>query len=344
MSNEEVVYNSVVETASSDLSQNDKIDFQHFKIAANTFIKKVQDMFNKTKHAHLIIQKSTIRNGLKQFYQLMRESTNFTQQALQLQHNFEIELNKFLNRVIYLTWISQDGHLIYLDDAHVGELYSKATANRGRGNISASKMKDLIDVNDLTSQLQKKLKDSQNLRIHVYQTAVARWSGESNEENKNYDPSKNTFYWRLWDNHHISGWTAPIATRGVIAEGYAGAVINEDPSVVSSNLQFSLKNLYENHIQKDSIGGAIKGDIIWDQNGNIQFAVKEGSFSTARFGQYLNLAYNTIQIETITPQEYQNYLPKLIKVDKAASKILEEINKGSKEQLDDEIRKVAPLT
>ena len=81
MSNEEVVYNSVVETASSDLSQNDKIDFQHFKIAANTFIKKVQDMFNKTKHAHLIIQKSTIRNGLKQFYQLMRESTNFTQQA-----------------------------------------------------------------------------------------------------------------------------------------------------------------------------------------------------------------------------------------------------------------------
>ena len=41
-----------------------------------------------------------------------------------------------------------------------------------------------IDVNDLTSQLQKKLKDSQNLRIHVYQTAVARWSGESNEENK----------------------------------------------------------------------------------------------------------------------------------------------------------------
>ena len=306
MSNEEVVYNSVVETASSDLSQNDKIDFQHFKIAANTFIKKVQDMFNKTKHAHLIIQKSTIRNGLKQFYQLMRESTNFTQQALQLQHNFEIELNKFLNRVIYLTWISQDGHLIYLDDAHVGELYSKATANRGRGNISASKMKDLIDVNDLTSQLQKKLKDSQNLRIHVYQTAVARWSGESNEENKNYDPSKNTFYWRLWDNHHISGWTAPIATRGVIAEGYAGAVINQDPEVKNTKIEHSLEVLWYNHIQKDSIGAAIKGDIVLKSDGNIQFAVKSGSFSTAKIRQYILLAYNVLKLKNLTVQDLSN--------------------------------------
>ena len=187
-----------------------------------------------------------------------------------------------------------------------------------------------MDVNDLTDDLQKKIEESEKLRAHVYNVAIARWSGnENNEIIKNYDPSKKTFYWKLFDNHHISGWTKPIQTKGIIAEGYAGAVINEDPKVVSSDLEYSLKILYENHIQKDSIGAAIKGDVVWNENGNIQFAIKSGSFSTARFGQYLNLAYNTIQINMISASEYEKYLPKLVRISKAADAILLDINQKS---------------
>jgi len=247
-----------------------------------------------------------------------------------LQHSFENQLNNFLGRKIYLSWVNDEGHILYFDEANIGRLYASATANRGRGNISASKVENLMDVNDLTNDLQKKLEDSERMRAHVYNIAIARWSGnEANETVKNYNPSKKTFYWKLIDNRHISGWTKPISTKGVIAEGYAGAVINEDPDVVSSNLEYSLKNLYENHIQKDSLGAAIKGDIIWNENGNIQFAIKEGSFSTARFGQYLNLAYNTIQIKTISASEYKKYLPKLVRVSNAANKILLDINQKS---------------
>lgn len=342
-SNEEVIFNSITDATVKDLVEIDRIDFEQLKIASNTFIRKVEDIFNRVNHTHMIIKGNTIKKGLRQFYQLMRDSTTFTQEALQLQHEFESELNKFLGRIIYLTWVDESGHMLYFDDANIGKIYANATANRGRGNISATKMKEVADINDLTGDLRKRLEESQRLRIHVYQIAVARWAGNQGEEIKDYDPSKKTFYWRLYDNHHISGWTDPIATKGVIAEGYAGAVINQDPQVISSNLEFSLKNLYENHIQKDSVGAAIKGDVVWDQNGNVQFAIKEGSFSTARFGQYLNLAYNTIQIKTMTAQQYEKILPRLVRIGKATNKILEEINKNAEERANEEVRKVAPL-
>lgn len=344
-SNENIVANSIIEAASTDLVEVDYNDFKQLKFVANQFIIKVESMINKVYHTHQLIQsKNSVKNSLTIFYQLMRQSTQFTQQALKLQHDFEVQLNNFLGRQIFLGWVNDQGHILYFDDANIGKLYTSATANWGRGNISASSVKNMMDVNDLTNDLQKKLEQSEKLRSHVYNVAIARWSdNEDNELIKNYNPSRKTFYWRLVDNHHISGWTQPITTKGDIAEGYAGAVINEDPNVVSSNLEYSLKFLYENHIRKDSVGGAIKGDIIWNENGNIQFAIKEGSFSTARFGQYLNLAYNTIQIDMISADEYKKHLPKLVRISKAVDNILSDINQKSQQILNNNIKEIAPL-
>lgn len=344
-SNENIITNSITQAAASDLVQVDYNDFLQLKAAANQFIIKVENMINRVRHTHQLIQsKSSIKNSLTIFYQLMRDSTQFTQEALVLQHLFETQLNNFLGRQIFLGWVNDEGHILFFGDAHIGQLYANATVNRGRGNISASKVENMMDVNDLTNDLQKKIAESEKLRSHVYNVAIARWSNNDNEIIKNYDPSKKTFYWRLTDNHHISGYTKPIYTKGIIAEGYAGAVINEDPNVVSSNLEYSLKALYENHIQKDSVGAAIKGDIVYKDDGNIQFAIKEGSFSTARFGQYLNLAYNTIQIKMITANEYEKYLPKLIRISKVTDQILSDINQKSTEVLNNTIKTVAPLT
>ena len=239
LSNENVVNNSIVEAAAPDLAEVDYNDFEQLKVAANQFITKVENMINRMRHTHQLIQsKTSIKNSLTIFYQLMRQSTQFTQEALVLQHAFETQLNNFLGRKIYLGWVNDEGHILYFDQANIGRLYANATANRGRGNISASKMKDMIDVNDLQDDLQKRLEESERLRAHVYNIAVARWSGNEEDETiKDYNPSKKTFYWKLIDNHHISGWTKPIATKGAIAEGYAGAVINEDP-----NIRFYIKD------------------------------------------------------------------------------------------------------
>ena len=343
-SNEQIVEQTVKQSLAQQFVKVDYGDYKALKILANQFINKIEFLTNKTQHIHLTLKNGgSIKNGIRQFYQFMRQSTDFTRQALQLQHGFEEQLNNFLGRTIYLTYVTEQGKLLYLDDANIGKLYESATKNVGRGNISASKVEAMLDVNDLAEQLRDRLKRSEQLRAHVYKTAVVRWASNNGEAIKIYDPSKNTFYWRLWDNHHITGWTKPIASKGIIAQGYAGAVINEDPQVLSSNLQFSLKALYENHIQQDSIGGAIKGDVVWNENGQVQFAIKEGSFSTARFGQYLILAYNIQQIQQISKENFEKYLPQLVKLNKLTNSIIQEINLSAIQNLNKEVKTVTTL-
>lgn len=325
---ERAIESLVKQNLAQDFVEVDEGDFQALKVASNTFINKVELIANQTYHIHMMLKNnSSLKSGIRQFYQFMRQSTNFTRQALQLQHIFEQQLNSFLGRTIYLTYVTDKGKLLYFDDANIGKLYQGATKNVGRGNISAAKVAALSDVNDLADQLRDRLKKSEQLRSHVYNVAIERWQSNVNDEDiKVYNPSKNTFYWRLWDNHHISGWTKPITSKGIIAQGYAGAVINEDPQIANSNLEFSLKALYQNHIQKDSIGAVIKGDVVWNENGQIQFAIKQGSFSTARFGQYLILAYNIQQIQQISKEEFQKFLPQLIKLNKITNSIIQDIN------------------
>jgi hypothetical protein len=41
-------------------------------------------------------------------------------------------------------------------------------------------------------------------------------------------------------------------------------------------------------------------------NGEIQFAVKSGSFSTASFGQYYRFAKNILELDFLTAEDLQN--------------------------------------
>ena len=85
-SNENVVSNSIIQAAAPDLVEVDYNDFEQLKIAANQFIAKVENMINQVRHTHQLIQsKTSIKNSLTVFYQLMRQSTQFTQEALILQ-------------------------------------------------------------------------------------------------------------------------------------------------------------------------------------------------------------------------------------------------------------------
>ena len=323
MSNESVVESTLKEVTADTIHKVEHGNYAQLRQAAQDFIDRVTDIALINQH---ILSQSGIKTMLTDIYSNMRNVEGYAAQALALQHAFEERLNQFMGRTIYLTYVNPDGTIYFYDDAHIGELYRQATTNRGRGNISASKM---FDAMDLEAALKTRMIASMNQRKEVYIEALRRWSSNAKEATKEYDPSAKTFYWRLNDSRHITGWTAPISNRGPIAEGYAGAVINEDGSVTNANLEWSLKALYENHIQKDSIGGAVKGDIVWDENGNIQFAVKSGSFSTARFGQYLRLAYNILQIHELTPAEFEEKLPKLVRFSKATTAIIEDAkNKG----------------
>lgn len=311
-------------------------NYEQLKYAAQIFLDRVRDIADLN---HQIVSQNSIKTQMSKIHEYMKKDVENTRQALQLQHIFETQLNDFMGRVIYLTYVDKEGNINFYDDANIGKLYSQATKeSKGRrGNISASKMFETID---LEQELREKMLISIAERKLVYQQAIRRWEKNKTQDyvdgiplsGKDYNPSKNTFYWRLND-YHITGWTDPISNRGWIAEGYAGAVINEDPQVKSKAIESSLKQLWEEHIQQDSIGGAIKGDIVLRDNGNIQFAVKSGSFSTARFGQYVRLAYNIQQIDILTPEQFEKVLPVLVNFRKATTEIIQAARKKGQQEI-----------
>lgn len=338
MSNESVVKETITQATSLELVNVTKGDFQSLKLAARLFI----DRINEISELGISISRITpLKEQLLAFYDMMRYSTQFTREALELQHAFETKLNDFLGRTITLTYVTKEGDLYFYNDAHIGELYAKATRNRGRGNIGRTKMFESYDIEE---QLRVKMLQSAAQRKGVYIEALQRWEHNKNEDTMNYDPSYHTFYWHLRSSRYISGWTDPIATRGIIAEGYADAVINEAEDVKTDSLEPSLEALWLNHIVPNSVAAAITGDVALQGDGNILFAVKSGSFSTAQFGQYVRLAYNILQINEMNVEDFKEALPQLIKVNDLTNQIITAANEKSKRDLANEVQSEVQLT
>lgn len=298
MGNEQIIESVIRETTAQAISDVDMESFLSLQNAAKVFLNDIE-MLSKTYES--LISKSSLKSKITALYKEMRASSAETQRIISAQHRFEEELNRFLNRTIYLTYVKDDGTLLFYGDANIGKLYSQATANRGRGNISASK---LFDANDLQESIKDDIEESMANKVAVYRTAIKRYKSNTDEAKMNYSPSAKTFYWYAVGTK--IGWTSPIVNEGPIAEGYADAVINQDSAISNSNIESSLQLLWEKYIGKDSVGAALKGDVVYHKDGRIQFAIKKGSFSTAMVRQYIVLAYNILQLKKLTAEQLAN--------------------------------------
>lgn len=312
------------------IDENTFNDFNQLKQAADKFLKDVQILSNQYQQG---LSRTSIKQKITDLYTGMRQDTKYSQEILSYQHEFETRLNEFIGRKIYLTYVTETGHINYYGEANVGKLYQEGTANRGRVNIGESK---IFDANDLTENLKMVVNRAEQQRIKVYQEAIRRYTKNDSETKMNYAPSEKTFYWwkkekeTIHEAKNLDGWTDKILNKGIIAEGYAGAVINEDTHVMNNKIELGLKTLWTDHIAKDSIGAAIKGDVVLTSNGHIQFAIKEGSFSTARVGQYVRLAYNILQLQFLDANILQR--PEVFKKMVGNSKNLDEFLNAVEEE------------
>ena len=100
---------------------------------------------------------------------------------------------------------------------------------------------------------------------------------------------------------------------------------------MNDKIELGLKTLWTEHILKDSVGAAIKGDVVLTRNGHIQFAVKEGSFSTAKIGQYVRLAYNILQLQFLDASVLQRpeVFQKMVGNSKNLDEFLDAVEKES---------------
>lgn len=329
--NKDIIEGTLKEAVAEEVVKGEKGNFLQLQNAAKHFLKEIEILNEKQRY---IISRSKLKTQIQELYKQTRENEVYLREVLSRMLTFEEALNDFLGRRIYLTYIYPEGNISFYGDESVRKIYESATPNWGRGNVSPGKM---FSTNDLEKEIQKRIQDSIKKRKDVYRVAIERYSEKNkNEEYFHYNPSKDTFYW--WAKYHVSlgGWTDPIKTRGEIAEGYADAVINEDSEIMSSKMESSLKNLWLNYIKgkKDSIAALIKGDVVYSKNGDIQFAVKSGQYSTAKIGQYVNFAYNVLQLKELTIEQLMTpgVMNKLIRSGNATEKILEALANNVEEE------------
>ena len=111
-SNEYIVQKEIIEKTASSIHQIEKGDFEALKQAAKVYLDQIgmlSDFYRTT------IMKKRIVEKIKDIYSNMRINEKYTQLMLQYQHEFEISLNSFLGRTIYLAYVN-NGTVLYRND------------------------------------------------------------------------------------------------------------------------------------------------------------------------------------------------------------------------------------
>ena len=334
--NRKVIKDIIEDKSAQEIANNTIEDFLKLKEAAKIFINDVQtisDMYKTVLEGSLTIKDEIIR-----FYKAMSEDNKKTRDTLIAMNKFEEALNAFLGRTIYLTYVTADGYLNYYNDAHIEDIYKtkayKSSGGRGVG------ITGLLDSNDLIGDIKQKLKDAEVGKRMVYMTAIERYKKNDVEEKMKYNPSKKTFYWYTNLKRHYLNHTDVISQIGDIAEGYADAVINKDRKVSDKNLESSLGILWYNHITRNTTSAIYEGDLIYNEDGNIQFAIKSGQFSTATVGQYYSFARNILNLKFLTKEDLLNdrqVFEKLVKANDVTDEIFNYLNEKARDQIADSL-------
>ena len=360
------IQESLVEASVTEITESQKADFSRLLKKADIFLKrydKVIEWYQKI-NDQFIDDSTTPAQKATVLYKSMKNDQILTQKLINLQFNLESALNKFLDRKIYLTWVTEDGDFLLKDEDTLLEssFVKKITSNEGRGNISKSTMEELMEnakktpIEGLSEDIQKQIKERQDKWRETYKTAVERFEEVTKvlkEGNKGVTSSH--FYYdenidKYNEQKNRSKKIAISGARGRMAEAYIQVLMapradDDDTNDKNKTLSDKLRSL-NYYIGKDNIPAIVKGDVILNNNSSIHFAVKEGSFSTARFGQYYRFAYNLSILKAkgnqyfLTKEELTSYLKPMATRQNAGEELVKAINKLGRDKMSEVLESI----
>lgn len=361
----------IITQVAEDLKDKEKITFQELQNVCDALIKGIKILQDTNKH--IISQITTkkdkpIARQIDILYQFMHMSEGNVREVLKLQHMFQAALDKFLDRTIYMIWVDEEGKTFLYDSEQIGRIYGLATKNVGRGNISQTSMKNFNNLpkqvtnteqvtdteqvtNTVIEQIRAQIEDAQGKRQNVYRLAIRRFDASTKLKSSKFH---NSVYWKTnpEDRYRylITGHKS-ARNKGDVAEGYVRGIINdtnpktEYPKTVAKEgkyypltVECAIQHLCT-YIEVNSIPAIEQGDVVRvtvdDNSGKIQFAVKQGSYSTAKFGQYLRAAYGILALKkALTAENLEKELKNLAKYEKVDAKTNEIANKQVKKVVD----------
>ena len=317
---------------------NEVLDIQGFDLQKKERNYSVIDQY--------IANLDTKKNNFMSLYQIMKQGTSpqyqqKLQETLTAQHTFEKYVDNFLNRKIYYTFIDENGQIFILDEVSTEILFNEGFgAGEGRGSVKTSVLNEILNNLSL-SNTEKNLADfinneSLNKR-EIYKEAIRRYEhtkahpgpNKNDSEAMKYkisrdkkvkqedgsytivhtDNNAGSFWWRTGKTsiHH----TGIIQNKGRIGEAYAEAIINRKMNATNNEIEKGLKEL-ASFIDQEHSAGIQRGDVKLSEDGRIQFAIKLGSFNTAKIGPTIYFALNILALgnRPFTPEQLEKLLEK----------------------------------
>lgn len=308
--NAQLIIQPALQNVTKDINEIVNKQFQ-LKQAAQNFldnVNKILKIYEETKEHDLKL----FRKGgmsLSDFYVKMNKTTRTLKRLVKQQYIFQKALNDFLDREIILLFVDDNGNFLYGDESLIYNYVSPEYKARGRGNISGSIKKQLMDFPlDIPKSFQNIYNNRLKTHKGIYDEAMRRLKtnrrGGESKKLHNYLKAHNllsTFWWERdlsaskLDERY--GWSR-TTSEGNLGEAYASLVWqNEHHKVFNQYNQFAIKEFYDYMVEHgiyDNVSGIVKGDVSFlaqdFSNVAIQFAVKSTNASTGRIGSYLFMA------------------------------------------------------
>lgn len=327
---------------------------------ALNFIYNIETIVNQYQHLNKEI--SFFAKPLSNLGQALLNNKQLLRQAISQQYLFEQNLNRFLGRKINFAWIdTETGDVLFADEATAREIYKQADTQSSKresattGKISASVVRNSEQVSQLPNFVEEEFKNLVEKRLKNHQAllkeALNRWKENHKDEKQNHwaKDHQDTVYWEhppegVGNFHHQKyAWSAKV-NQGHISQQYINFIFNSIDNLEATECgigTFMMRNLGK----KDTTPGIVKGDIVIENNENIQIAVKSGQFDTASIGPYLRVAFQIIafydKIQSLTIDEVEDILKD---VKKYNQKVTEAGRKRAKEIIEDIARTTGAQT
>ena len=323
------VVKKMLDATGKTLTVKQKGNAQQLKEAAVDFLEGVNAVIYANQN--ILNKQLSKRHSLKDIYLLMRDSTKITQHSIGLQYLFEMNLNKFLGREIFLLYITEKGEMIYADEIAASNIYQLANKNQdekgratGRGggiNIGQRRLQYLRTYPpNIVIRHQDMLKEREEKFQEIRDEVLRRWTINHSQKNgwvKRNPKILNTFYWQIGVKNNGKkkyDWSDQI-NRGHIYETYASLIWQSKEEMNLNKEEEADIGRYWDWMKAhnlNNISGIVAGDISFYKDTNVQFAVKSGSFNTAAMGTYLDVAFQlTNQDFEITEDNVKDLLTNL---------------------------------
>ena len=300
----------IIEELIAKVTENALLEKREIDI--NTFISICQNYLNTIDQELLKLQNQlSLQERVSEIGKLMHEDDTMIQTMLILSHAFQVEFNNFLNRQVYLTWISESGSVFLGSQKATERMYSKGSLSqldKNKEKVYRSYIKgraynfNPLELSDEMQKLQQLLIKSAKNKRQVFKEGKRRYNNTTQKNKMNY-PSEDQpgLYWAVkggqdGDPKH---WSKRIASAGYIGEGYVKLLIKfpeqamypvNGPTYDLSQQKY-IQLLAKYSLGGDNIPGILRGDITATDDGNVQLAIKQGKrFHTASIAGNIGIA------------------------------------------------------